>query len=77
MLKIFRYVFSTITLLFVIYAFITKDYDSSPFITFFLGLMMLVVGLEEYQKGRRPYGWLGVFASLYAFFVSIQGFLLG
>jgi hypothetical protein len=73
-LKILRYVFSTITLLFIIYAFITENYESSPFITFFLGLMMLVVGLEEFQKGRKSYGWLGIGGFLYAFFVSIQGF---
>ena len=42
----------------------------------FLGLMFLVMGLEEFQKEQKAYGWLLVVVFLFSLFVSIQGFLL-
>ncbi|MGG0788692.1 DUF3953 domain-containing protein [Peribacillus simplex] len=40
----------------------------------FLGALMLVMGLVEFQKDRKG-GFLGcVVVSLFLFFVSIQGF---
>jgi len=44
--------------------------------TLLLGLMMLVMGLEEFQKERKTYGWLLVVVFLFSLFVSVQGFLL-
>ena len=43
---------------------------------FFLGLTMLVMGLQEFKKERKAYGWLLVVVFLFSLFVSIQGFLL-
>ena len=43
---------------------------------FFLGLTMLVMGLQEFKKERKEYGWLLVVVFLFSLFVSIQGFLL-
>ncbi|WP_269321872.1 YczI family protein [Oceanobacillus salinisoli] len=43
---------------------------------FFLGLMMLVMGLEEFKKERKAYGWLFIIVFLLCLHVSIQGFLL-
>jgi len=41
---------------------------------FFLSLMMLVMGLEEFKKGRRGYGWMGIVVFLFGFFASLQVF---
>ncbi|MFA9457449.1 DUF3953 domain-containing protein [Halalkalibacter sp. AB-rgal2] len=42
----------------------------------FLSLKMLVMGLREFKKGKKSYGWLGIGTFLFCFFVSIQIFLL-
>ncbi|MEN8698134.1 YczI family protein [Bacillus infantis] len=43
---------------------------------FFLGLMMLVMGLEEFQKERKVMGWISIMAFVFVLFVSLQGFFL-
>ncbi|RDW17303.1 YczI family protein [Oceanobacillus chungangensis] len=76
MLKILRYVFSLIGILFAAYGLITKNFEFQSYMILFLGLMMLVMGLEEFQKERKAYGWLFVVVCVFSLFVSIQGFLL-
>ncbi|OCA89911.1 DUF3953 domain-containing protein [Bacillus sp. FJAT-27986] len=76
MLKILRYVFSTVVLIFVLYGFITRSFAYQPFMIFFLGLMMLIIGLEEYQKGRKLFSWVSLGGFLFAMYVAIEGFIL-
>ena len=76
MLKILRYVFATLVLLFVLYGFITRSFAYQPYMIFFLGLMMLIIGLEEYQKGRKLGSWLGLGGFFYAMYVAVEGFIL-
>ncbi len=76
MLKILRYVFSVVTILFAAYGLITKNFDFSHIMIFLLGLTMLIMGLEEFQKERKANGWLFVVVFIFSLFVSIQGFLL-
>ena len=74
MLKILRKVLSIVTLLFIVYGLITQNFEYSPFMMFFLGLTLLVMGLEEFQKERKMYGWSLVIVFLLLLSVSIQGF---
>ncbi|MCH6265016.1 DUF3953 domain-containing protein [Neobacillus citreus] len=76
MLKILRYVLSGVTLLFAVYGLITNNFELSHIMMLLLGLTMLVMGLEEFQKERKAKGWLFVVVFLFAIYVSIQGFLL-
>ncbi|MGW6298983.1 DUF3953 domain-containing protein [Peribacillus butanolivorans] len=77
MLKILRIVFSIIVLILSGYGLITKNFELSSYMIFFLGALMLVTGLAELQKDRKRFwGYMSIIVSLYAFFVSIQGFLL-
>jgi hypothetical protein len=47
------------------------------YMIFFLGALMLVTGLVELQRDRKGFwGYMSIIASLFAFFVVIQGFLL-
>ncbi|MCM3170318.1 DUF3953 domain-containing protein [Peribacillus frigoritolerans] len=46
-------------------------------IMFFLGALILVIGLSELQKDRKEFwGYMNIVISLFIFFVSIQGFLM-
>ncbi|SET94037.1 Protein of unknown function [Salinibacillus kushneri] len=76
MLKILRYIFSIIAMVFAVYGLITSDFNFQPYMMFFLGLMLLVMGVEEFQKERKAYGWLLVVVFLFLLFVSIQTLLL-
>ena len=55
---------------------IRSNFQFHPYMMFFLSLMMLVIGLEEFKKERKAYGWLLVLVFLFSLSVSIQGFLL-
>ncbi|MFB6805055.1 DUF3953 domain-containing protein [Peribacillus butanolivorans] len=77
MLKILRIAFSIIVLILSGYGLITENFELSSYMIFFLGALMLVTGLAELQKDRKRFwGYMSIIVSLYAFFVSIQGFLL-
>lgn len=77
LLKILRIVFSIIVLILSGYGLITDNFELSSYMIFFLGALMLVIGLAELQKDRKRFwGYMSIIVSLYAFFVSIQGFLL-
>lgn len=77
LLKILRIVFSIIVLILSGYGLITENFELSSYMIFFLVALMLVIGLAELQKDRKRFwGYMSIIVSLYAFFVSIQGFLL-
>ena len=76
MLKILRYVLSVITFLFASYGLITKSFKFGDIMIFFLGLTMLVMGIEEFRNERKVIGCFLIVAFLYSLFVSIEGFLL-
>jgi hypothetical protein len=77
LLKIVRYVLSTISILLATYGLITKNFEFNSIMLFFLGLTMLFTGLEEFQEGKKRNGWLLVIVSFFPLFVSAQGFLIG
>lgn len=77
MLTLLRYIFSVLGMLFAAYGLITQDFSYAPFMMLFLGLMMFIIGLEEFKKERKAYGYLFVTTFLFSLYVSIQGFILG
>ena len=76
MLLILRVIFAVIVAIIGGYGLITKNFEFQSYMLFFLCLMMLVMGLEEFQKGRKVYAWISIFAFLFILFVSLQGLVL-
>ncbi|MFD0824692.1 DUF3953 domain-containing protein [Neobacillus sp. M.A.Huq-85] len=76
MLKVLRSVLSIVTFLFTSYGLITKNFEFNFIMIFLLGLTILIMGLEEFRKERKMYGWLMVVVFLFSLFASIQSFLL-
>ncbi|EPD52151.1 hypothetical protein HMPREF1210_01504 [Paenisporosarcina sp. HGH0030] len=76
MLMILRILFSIITLALAGYGLITRNFEFQAYLILFLGLAMLVTGIQEFQQNKKLTGWLliGVFA--FSLFVSIQSFIL-
>lgn len=75
LLKILRYIFSVLTLSLAIYGLISKNFNLSPIMLLFLGLMMLVMSIEEFQKNQKIYGILFSIVFIFALFVAVQGFI--
>ncbi|MGE8082140.1 YczI family protein [Peribacillus loiseleuriae] len=73
MLK-FQIILSIITISLAGYGLITEDFKFQAYMMLFLGLSMLVMGLREFQKGHKGYGWLSIVACIFILFVSIERF---
>ncbi|WP_280967031.1 YczI family protein [Evansella cellulosilytica] len=43
---------------------------------FSLSLMVLVIGIEQFQKERKVTGWISIVAFLFVLFASLLVFLL-
>lgn len=69
MLKIIHVILSIIVLGLALFELITNDYQMMPIMMFFLGALMLVLGIRELQKEKRKTGVLSVIVSLFVFFV--------
>lgn len=67
---------SVITLLFVSYGLITKDFKFGNSMFLFFGLTMLVLGIEEIQRERKVMGGLLIAVFFFSIYVSIEGLLI-
>ena len=76
MLKILQILFSIITVALASYGLLTQDFQLGAYMILFLGLAMLVSGLQEFKKNNKITGWMliGVFA--FSIFVAIQSLML-
>jgi len=55
MLKTSRIILAVIVIIMAGYGLLTENHLLQPYMLFFLGLMMLILGLEEFQKGRKVF----------------------
>lgn len=76
MLKFLRIILSITVISLAGYGLITENFKFQPYMMLFLGLSMLVMGLREFQKGQKGYGWLGIVVFIFTIFVSIKSFIL-
>ena len=76
MLKILHIIFSIIVISLAAYGLITHDYQLNFLMIFFLGLIMLILGIREFRQKRNVYGWFLIGVFLFSIFVSIQNFVL-
>lgn len=76
MLKILQILFSIIVVVLAGYGLFTDDFRFQAYMILFLGLAMLVLGLQEFKRNKKLSGWLliGVFA--FSIFVAIKSFML-
>ncbi|MGG4268114.1 DUF3953 domain-containing protein [Peribacillus simplex] len=76
MLKFLQIILSITVTLLAGYGLITEDVKFQPYMILFLGLTMLVMGLREFQKGQKGYGWLRIGVFIFILLISIKSFLL-
>ncbi|QQK79013.1 DUF3953 domain-containing protein [Salicibibacter cibi] len=76
MLAIIRIILAIIVFALAIYSLITGDYSVSPYTMLCLGALLFVTGISITREKYRVLGILLIIVSLFAFYVSIQDFLL-
>ncbi|RAS74481.1 DUF3953 domain-containing protein [Priestia endophytica] len=77
MLKRLRIFLSVIVLILSVYSLITQNFELMPYSMFLLGTMILVTGLLELKRDKKEFwGYVYIIVSLFAVYVSVQGFLL-
>lgn len=77
MLKTLRIILSLLILSVSVYSLVTENFDNSSYLTLLIGFLMLVMGVEELQKDKKGFwGYMCIVVSMFAFGVSINGFLL-
>ena len=74
LLTILQIVFSIIVVSLSTYGIITSDYQWNFLLIFFLGLLILILGMKEFQRGQKVYGWIYIGVFLFIEYVSIQTF---
>lgn len=73
---ILRILFSIITLALAGYGLITRNFEFQAYLILFLGLTMLVTGIQEFQQNNKLTGWLLIVVFAFSLFVAIQSFIL-
>jgi hypothetical protein len=76
LLKIIRCIVSLTGLIFAAYGLFTGDYTYNHIMMLFLSLLMLTMGLEEFEKNNKGTAFLLLGTFLFTGYVSIQGFLI-
>jgi hypothetical membrane protein len=71
LLKVLRVIFALIAVGLAVYALITNNYELSSYMLFFLGAMMLVMGISELKVKRKKNAIISLLASTFVIFVSI------
>jgi apolipoprotein N-acyltransferase len=72
LLKISRIILAVIVALIAGYGLFTGNFKFQTYMMFFLGLMLLVMGIDEFQKGRKGYGLISIVAFLFILFVFVS-----
>ena len=75
MLTMLRLLFAIITMVLAVFGLITKNFDYQAYAFLFLGLMALVMGIQEMQKKKKMMGWFSFIASVFFLYVAIQSFI--
>ncbi|MDE5416166.1 DUF3953 domain-containing protein [Alkalihalobacterium chitinilyticum] len=78
MLKVLRIILSIIVVVLAGFMLLTQNFAFMSYLMLLLGVSVLLTGALELKKDKYSFmGYLNIFAALFAFYVSIQGFLLG
>ncbi|WP_186673750.1 DUF3953 domain-containing protein [Sporosarcina sp. BP05] len=74
MLKISRVILSVIVIALAGYGLITKNFEFMPYMMFFLGAFILVMGVLELQAKRMTNAIISFLGSAFILFVAIYTF---
>ncbi|WP_240050810.1 DUF3953 domain-containing protein [Metabacillus litoralis] len=71
-----RKLLSIIIVILAGYSLLNSYFALTPILMFLIGLLMTVMGIEEFRRKRKALGVIMVGVSVLSFYVSIESFLL-
>ena len=72
LLTILQIIFSIIVVSISTYGIITSNYELNFLMIFILGLVMLILGIKEFQREKKVFAWYFIGVFLFLVFVSIK-----
>lgn len=76
MLQLLRILFSIITIAFGIYGLVTQDFKFQGAMMLFMGLTMLIMGIQAFKKNKKATGWLCIAVFIFSLYVSIDSIIV-
>ncbi|MFN7253555.1 MAG: DUF3953 domain-containing protein [Anaerobacillus sp.] len=77
MLKTLRIFLSIVIVMLAGFIKLTQNFEFMPLLMLILAISMLITGIIELQKDKKRFwGYMCIIASVFGFYVSIEGFLL-
>ncbi|MED3572653.1 DUF3953 domain-containing protein [Cytobacillus praedii] len=76
MLVTLRIILAIIVFILAGYGLRTGSSVVSAYMMFFMGAMLMVMGIFEIKMERKRIGFISIIVSLFVFYVSMKGFLL-
>ncbi|MFD1065075.1 DUF3953 domain-containing protein [Oceanobacillus locisalsi] len=71
-----RILLSIVIIVLAGYSMITQNFGLAPYYLFLLGVVIVITGGISIQQSKKDFwGYICIIASLFVFYVSVQGFL--
>ncbi|MGA5663680.1 DUF3953 domain-containing protein [Bacillus bombysepticus] len=75
MINLLKFAFGLIGSILAIYILITKTYNLLPLMSFFMGLMLFMMGIFDFKENRKITGYTLFLASGFVIFVAVYTFI--
>ncbi|WP_343839242.1 YczI family protein [Salinibacillus aidingensis] len=73
-LKVVKMILAVLVIILSVYTIFTTNIKALSYGNFFIGILLMVIGIEEFQKKRKGQSFLSIAAGLFALFASFQIF---
>ncbi|MDM5185911.1 DUF3953 domain-containing protein [Bacillus sp. DX4.1] len=75
MLTLLKIIFGLISCILAVYSLITDKFEIMPFMSLFMGLMILMTGLSDLKENRKTSAYTLFLASGFIIFVAVYTFI--
>ncbi|MDM5465468.1 DUF3953 domain-containing protein [Bacillus cereus] len=75
MLTLLKIIFGLISCILAVYSLITDKFEIMPYMSLFVGLMILMTGLSDLKENRKASAYTLFLASGFIIFVAIYTFI--
>lgn len=76
MLLVLRIILAIIVITLSVYSLVSDNQEIYPYMSLFLGLMMMVIGISEFKAKRQAIAIMCVLVSVFVLFVAANEFLI-
>lgn len=76
MLLVLRIILAIIVITLSVYSLASDNHEIYPYMSLFLGLMMMVIGISEFKAKRQAIAIMCILVSVFVLFVAANEFLI-